>query len=78
MVVFSAGNEKLCEKKQPGRDFVENARDRHNLDKLCERNTKSILRNVISKLGGHVACLLPLAQVYFLKKLTGTCVLDFC
>jgi hypothetical protein len=34
MVLFSAVNEKLCEKKQPDSVFVENARDKHDLEKL--------------------------------------------
>jgi hypothetical protein len=37
MVLCSAVNEKLCEKKQPSSAFVENARDRHDLEKLCEK-----------------------------------------
>jgi hypothetical protein len=37
MALFSAVNEKFCEKKQPGSVFVENARDRYNLEKLCEK-----------------------------------------
>ena len=37
MGLFSAVNEKVCEKKQPDSVFVENARDRHDLEKLCEK-----------------------------------------
>jgi hypothetical protein len=37
LVLFSAVNEKVCEKKQSSSAFVENARDRHDLEKLREK-----------------------------------------
>ena len=37
MGLFSAGNEKICEKRQPESVFVENTRDRDDLEKLCEK-----------------------------------------